>query len=282
MQSSTKNINTRNDLPGLMPFSLQGQTAVVTGGGRGIGKAICMSLAHAGANIVVAEIDPETGPQTAREIEQLGYRAMAVPLDVRKRGLIDGLLKQIVNTFGTIDVWVNNAGGAHPGQMVPPLEMDDATWDAIIDLNLKSAFICSQAAARMMIQQGNGAIINIASLAGLYHFTQGMHYGAAKAGVINLTRTLAAELGKHRIRVNAVIPGFIVTEYTRELTYDQRADAAALRSKFVALQRLGAPEDIGPVVAFLASAAAGYITGQVICVDGGFPHFPDMGSAKNE
>ncbi|MBU2548700.1 MAG: glucose 1-dehydrogenase [Proteobacteria bacterium] len=257
-------------------FELTGLTAVVTGGGRGIGRSICLSLARAGANIVVAEINPETGQKTAEETEKLGRRSLSVKTDVRRKDDVRSMFEKAVDVFGSIDILVNNAGGADPMEMAPPLSLTEESWDSIIRLNLKSVFLCSQAAAEIMIGQHRGVIINVASLSGVFHFTQGMHYGAAKAGVINMTRTLAACLGPKNIRVNALVPGFIVTDYTNELTYDHHEDMAALRSRFVALQRLGEPDDVGGVAVFLASEAARYITGQAIMIDGGFPHFPEI------
>jgi NAD(P)-dependent dehydrogenase (short-subunit alcohol dehydrogenase family) len=265
----------QNHVADLSMFDLTGMTAVVTGGGRGIGKAICLSLARAGADVVVAELNPETGAMTSKEIEQMGRRSLAVQTDVCQSVDVDLMFAKALDAFGAVDILVNNAGGANPGQMKSPMSLDEESWEAVIGLNLKSVFLCSRAGGNIMIEQGKGTIINIASLAGVYHFTQGMHYGAAKAGVINMTRTLAADLGPKQIRVNALVPGFIVTEYTRELTYDHHPDIAALRSRFISLQRLGEPEDIGGVAVFLASDAARYVNGQVIMVDGGFPHFPD-------
>ena len=262
-------------------FSLAGRTAVVTGGGRGIGKGICAALSAAGANIVVAEINEETGRAEAEEINESGGTALFLHTNVRDRSSVETTMEKTVERFGGIDILVNNAGGANPRQMVGPLEIDDDTWDNILELNLKSAFICCQTVSRVMIEQKRGSIINMASLTGLFPFTQGMHYAAAKAGVMNMTRTMASLLGGHGIRVNALVPGFFVTEYTTELTYGAHPEQTAIRSGFVALQRLGYPEDIGGVAVFLASDASAYISAQSISVDGGFPHFP-VGIPKNE
>lgn len=150
----------------LSKFNLTDRTAIVTGGGRGIGKSICLALAQTGANIVVAELDATTARTTAQEVQALGRRSLAIPTDVCSRDQVKRMVRQTVETFGTIDILVNNAGGGSPEQIVAPLEMSEDVWDNIVDLNLKSAFLCNQAISRVMIEQKRGNIVNIASVAG--------------------------------------------------------------------------------------------------------------------
>jgi 3-oxoacyl-[acyl-carrier protein] reductase len=255
----------------LSKFNLAGRTAVVTGGGRGNGKGICLALAQAGADVVVAELDPSTAQATAKEVQALGQKALAIPTDVCQRDQVEQMVHQTVQAFGTIDVLVNNAGGGSPKQLVAGLEMSEDTWDAIVDLNLKSVFLCTQAAARVMIPHKKGNIVNIASLAGIIPYTPGIHYGVAKAGVINLTMNVAVILGPHNIRVNAIAPGFIVTENTNALAYKPHPELLELRARAVPRGRLGTPEDVGWLVAFLASDASDYINGETIRMDGALP-----------
>jgi 3-oxoacyl-[acyl-carrier protein] reductase len=253
----------------LSKFDLTDRTAIVTGGGQGIGKGICLALAQAGANIAVAEIDPATARATAREVEALGRKSVAIPTDVSSHDQVGAMVRQTVEAFGSIDILVNNAGGGITAHAT--LEMSEDAWDSVVDLNLKSVFLCCQAVARVMIGQKKGNIVNIASMAGLGPYATGMHYGAAKAGVINMTQSLAVMLGPHNIRVNAVAPGGIVTESSAKTVYERYPELAERRRKAVPLGRLGKPEDIAWVVVFLASDASGYVDGQVIRVDGALP-----------
>lgn len=252
-------------------FSLADRVAIVTGGGQGIGKGICLALAQAGANVAVADINLSTAKATAEEVQKLGRRAMAIATDVRKRDQVEAMVRQTAQQLGDIDILVNNAGGAEVKHMMPAMEMTDETWDAIVELNLKSVFVCTQTIARVMILRRKGNIINIASVAGMIPYTPGIHYGAAKAGVINLTMTMAQILGPHNIRVNALAPGFIVTEMTKKLSYDPRPELAELRRRAIPSGRLGTPEDIGKAVVFLASDASEYVNGQTLRIDGAVP-----------
>jgi NAD(P)-dependent dehydrogenase (short-subunit alcohol dehydrogenase family) len=256
-------------------FDLTARTAIVTGGGRGIGKGICLSLAQAGANIVVAELDPATAEATARDVEALGRKSLAVQTDVCSREQVDTMVRKTVEAFGGIDILVNNAGGINPSLMIPVLDISESTWDYVVDLNLKSVFLCCQAASRVMVGQKKGSIVNISSMAGLQPYPSCVPYAAAKAGVINLTQSLAHILGPYNIRVNSVAPGFVVTESGRELMA-KYPELMELRRKTIPLGRLGAPGDIGWAVVFLASDASSYVTGQIMSVDGAMPRSPTL------
>lgn len=252
-------------------IDLAGRTAIVTGGGRGIGKSICLALARAGADIVVAELNAPTAKSTAEEVQALGRKCLALPTDVTRRAQVEKMVQKAVDAFGTVDILVNNAGNGKPEQMSGGLDMTEETWDAIVDLNLKSVFLCVQAASKVMIPKKRGCIVNLASIAGTGPYPASIHYAAAKAGVINMTQTLSVILGPHGIRVNAVAPGFIVTELANDWLYKPHPELAEKRKKAIPRARLGTPEDIASLVAFLASDAADYIDGQVIKVDGGLP-----------
>jgi NAD(P)-dependent dehydrogenase (short-subunit alcohol dehydrogenase family) len=249
-------------------FDLTGKTAIVTGGGRGIGKGICLSLAQAGANVVVANRNANTAEATAREVQAIGRSSLAIPTDVCIPGQIEQMVRKTVETFGTIDILVNNAGGTTREMDVPLLEMSENNWDSAVDLNLKSVFLCSQMIARVMVPKKQGIIVNISSWLAFAPSLGCIPYGSAKAGVNNLTQTMANILAPHNIRVNAIAPGIILTD---RLGVGRVAlsEVLELKRKTVPLGRLGTPEDIGWVVVFLASDAAAYITGQVLSVDGG-------------
>ncbi len=242
-------------------FSLADKVAIVTGAGRGIGKAIALGLADAGAYVVVAARTASDIENTAFEIEKKGTKALAVPTDVRLSDQVNNLVNATMNKFGRIDVLVNNAGGSFN---VPVMNMSEGGWDAIIRENLKSVFLCSQTTAKVMIDQKRGVIINIASIAGLEAYVFNASYGAAKAGVISLTKTMAMELAKYNIRVNAIAPGFIATEGVLQL-FAHHPEV----SKQIPLARLGNPEDIVGGVIYLASDASVYVTGETLVIDGG-------------
>jgi len=256
----------------LAKFDLTGKTAIVTGGGRGIGKSICLTLAKAGANIVVANRDVVTGEATAREVRDIGKKSLAIPTDVCIRDQVEQLMNKTVATFGAIDILVNNAGGHTLEAMVPVLEMSEGIWDSVVNLNLKSVFLCSQAAAKIMVKQKKGTIINISSWYSFMPIPVCIPYGASKAGVNNLTQTLAHELGQYNIRVNAIAPGVILPiGGGAEVVGNEILEG---RRKMSPLGRLGTPEDVGWAVVFLASDAASYIDGQVLTIDGALPRLP--------
>ena len=240
-------------------MNFENKTAIVTGSGRGIGKVIVSQLAAAGANVVVTDIDQSTCEETAREI---GALAIACQANVTSADDINRLFKTAAEKFGSIDIVVNNAGITRDGLMI---RMDEKDWDMVLDINLKGAFLVTKTAARIMMKQRSGRIVNISSVVGLTGNAGQANYSAAKAGLIALTKTAAKELGSRGVTVNAVAPGFIETEMTNTLPETVRESFLSN----IVLGRAGTPADVAAAVIFLASDEAAYITGQVLSVDGG-------------
>ncbi len=239
------------------------KTAVVTGGSRGIGRAICLALAQRGANVVLCYAGSEAAAQeTASACQAAGGKALAVQCDVSDAQQVDGLMKAAIAAFGRIDILVNNAGVTRDGLLMTMKETD---FDQVLNANLKGAFLCTKAVARGMIKQHWGRIINLSSVVGLRGNAGQANYAASKAGLLGLTKSTAKELASRRITANAVAPGFIETDMTAALP--QKAREAMLPT--IPMGRAGSPEDVAQAVCFLAGESAGYITGQVLCVDGG-------------
>ena len=245
----------------LSSASLDGQTALVTGGGRGIGKAIALALAEAGAEVVVNYANSAgAADEVVASINAAGGKAYALKANVSIEEEVDGLIKAVLERSGRLDVLVNNAGITRDGLL---MRMKTSDWQAVIDLNLSGVFLCSRAVARPMLKQKSGRIINITSVVGLMGNAGQANYAAAKAGVIGLTKSTAKELASRGITVNAVAPGFIATDMTTDL------DADAIL-KDIPLGQFGTQEQVAGAVRFLAAdPAAAYITGQVLQVDGG-------------
>ena len=240
-------------------MDFEDKTAVVTGSARGIGRVIAQSFATAGANVVISDIDQAACEKTASEI---GGAAIACRADVTSADDIDQLFKTITDKFKRIDIVVNNAGITRDGLMI---RMDEKDWDTVLDINLKGAFLVTKSAARIMMKQRYGRIVNISSVVGLTGNAGQANYSASKAGLIALTKTSAKELGSRGVTVNAVAPGYIETEMTAALP---EAAREFFLSKVV-LGRPGTPEDVARAVLFLASDEAAYVTGQVLAIDGG-------------
>jgi NAD(P)-dependent dehydrogenase (short-subunit alcohol dehydrogenase family) len=247
---------------------LSGRAVVVTGGGTGIGRGIVRAMARAGASVVVAGRTRETLEGSAEEARAIGAVAHVVVTDVTRQADIEALVAHTEQEFGSIACWVNNAGSARSQDVGPLIDLTEAQWDAVVDLNLKWTFFATQAAARSMARTGGGSIINISSRSGSYPCPNTGQYGAAKAGIDSLTATMAAEWGHLGIRVNAVAPGVVVTE-----TSESRMTPSRRRRQIqtVPLQRLGTPDDVGPLCAFLASDGSSWQTGTVTQLNGGSP-----------
>lgn len=244
-------------------MSLAGKVALVTGGGRGIGRAIALGLAEAGADVAVAvSRDVSSAEAVAEEIRAKGRRALARQTDVASGDACEELVAAVVSELGRIDILVNNAGITRDGLI---MRMSDDDWDAVLDVNLKGTFNCTRSAVKRMVRQRSGRIVNVTSIMGITGNAGQANYAASKAGIIGLTKSTAKEVGSRGITCNAVAPGWIQTQMTEHLP----AEMAEKVVKQVPLGRLGQPEDIAGVVAFLCSDAASYVTGQVITVDGG-------------
>lgn len=238
------------------------EVALITGSARGIGRAIALRLGREGYQVVVCDLTANESEQVVREIRDSGGRATAVSCNVTDSVNVKEMIKQVVVTFGRLDVLVNNAGVSKDNLL---LRISDEEWQQTINTNLTGVFLCTRAAVRYMMKQKHGNIINISSIVGLRGNAGQASYAASKAGIIGFTRTIAKEYGSRGITVNAVAPGFIETPMTAEMPKDYWDEIL----KQVPLGRPGMPEDIAGVVAFLASPDADYITGQVIVVDGG-------------
>jgi NAD(P)-dependent dehydrogenase (short-subunit alcohol dehydrogenase family) len=251
-------------------FELDGKVAVVTGGGRGLGRGISRAMARCGASVVVAGRTEGVLADTVDELRGLGAAAVAVVADITERAQLDALVASALAEHGRIDCWVNNAGSANAEDVGPLMETTESGWDAVVDLNLKWTFFAAQAAARVMAQQGGGSIVNISSRSGSQPNPMTGQYGAAKAGIENLTATMAVEWGHLGIRVNAVAPGLVPTEDSLAPGGAMsRPSRVARQVETVPLRRLGTPDDIGALCAFLASDDAAWITGETIQVTGG-------------
>ena len=244
-------------------MNVAGKTAGVTGGSRGIGRAICLELAGQGANIVLCYAGNESSAaETTAACEQLGVKALALRCNVADAGEVKAMMDTALAEFGRIDILVNNAGITRDGLLMMMKEED---FDAVLDTNLKGAFLCMKAATRTMMKQRYGRIVNLSSVVGLRGNAGQVNYAASKAGVIGMTKSAAKELASRGITVNAVAPGFIDTDMTASLP--ENARTALLSS--IPVGRLGAAEEVAKAVAFLASDDAAYVTGQVLAIDGG-------------
>ncbi len=243
-------------------MNFDNKVALITGGARGIGRAIALGFAREGADIVVADVNLQEAEKTAKEIELLGRKSLALEMDVTDYAKVEEGLNKILDKLGKVDILVNNAGITKDNLL---LRMSQLEWDAVINVNLKGTFNCIRAVARSMIKQRSGRIINIASIIGITGNPGQANYSASKAGIIALTKTAAKELASRNINVNAVAPGFIQTEMTAKLSDELKEKM----KEAIPLNKFGSSEDISSVCLFLAGEGSSYITGQTIVVDGG-------------
>lgn len=242
---------------------LDGKVAIVTGASRGIGRSVAIELAKAGAKVVINYAGNTAAAESVKEtIEAEGGQAIVCQADVADANSVDDMVKQTVESFGRIDILINNAGITRDGLL---MRMKESDWDAVMNTNLKGVFNCTKAVSRIMMKQKSGNIVNMTSVVGLMGNAGQSNYSAAKAGVIGFTKSMAKELAPRGITVNAIAPGFITTDMTAVLSDQVKNDLADK----IPLGRLGEPEDISKAVLFLVSGSANYITGQTINIDGG-------------
>jgi 3-oxoacyl-[acyl-carrier protein] reductase len=245
---------------------LKDRIALVTGSSRGVGRAIALAYAREGAKVMVNYTSNEKAAKEVVEaIQKMGNQAVAVKADVAKKMEAEALVKATVDHFGGIDVLVNNAGFTRPAMMT---KMTEQQWDEVVDLHLKGAFLCTQAAAQHMIAKNRGKIINITSVAGVVGTVGQINYSAAKGGVISMTKSMARELARYNICANVISLGIVTTDMSEKITTDEKLKEVYMNR--ILLKRFAEPEDVTPAFVFLASDEGNYITGQLICVDGGY------------
>ena len=245
-------------------LSLDGKVVIVTGGGTGLGRAMVRALARAGADLVVAARRQGPIEEAAAEVEQLGRRALAISTDVSDSSQVDRMVSLAMDSFGRVDVLINNAGRTSENVRAPIWEITDEQWTEGININLSGAFYCARAVSRHMVERGGGKIINVASGFGMRGGRDIYIYTCSKGGMIQLTRTLAMSLGRYGVTANTIVPGFIPTEGTASMR-----DSLPAAGELIPIGRLGKPEDIGPIAVFLASDASNYMNGEMVTLDGG-------------
>ena len=243
-------------------MQLTGKVALVTGAAQGIGKSVALLLARNGADIVVSDINLEKAEETAKEIQAVGRKAIATKVDVASLGDVERMVQAVIEHFGHIDILINNAGITRDKLI---LRMAEEDWDAVLNINLKGTFNCTKVVVRHMSKQRSGKIVSIASVVGEMGNAGQANYSASKAGVIGFTKTIAREFAQRGINVNAIAPGYIETPMTEALPEKAKEELRRL----IPMERLGRPEDVAEAVLFLVSEASGYITGQVLNVNGG-------------
>ena len=253
-------------MPDLSPFELTGKVAVVTGGNGGIGLGIAMGLAGAGANIVVAARSVEKTAQALEDIRALGVEAHGITVDVTQEPAIQRMVTNTIDHMGRLDILVNNSGIAVRAQ---PQDLTAAQWDSVVDVNLRAAFLASKEVYSHMVSAGGGKVINVGSMYSLFGSDWGAPYAASKAGLVQLTKSLAVAWAKDNIQVNAVLPGWFVTDLTRGIP-DADPNRYDNINRRIPTGRWGEPSELGGAAVFLASAAADYVTGAALTVDGGY------------
>ena len=247
-------------------MDLKDKVALVTGSSRGVGRAVALAYGKAGADIVVNYTSNEKAANEAVEtIQSMGSQAIAVKGDVALKSDAENLVNSAIENFGKLDILVNNAGFTRPALM---LKMEEEQWDQVVDIHLKGAFLCSQAAGRHMKEHKSGKIINVMSVAGLVGTVGQINYSAAKGGILSMTKSMARELARYNICANVISLGIVKTDMSEKITTDEKLKEIYMNR--ILLKRFAEPDDISPAFVFLASDQSNYITGQLLCVDGGY------------
>jgi len=245
---------------------LKNKVALVTGSSRGVGRAVALGFAQQGANVAINYTSNENAANEAVDaIQAMGSKAIAVKADVAQKTGAEGLVRATVETFGKIDILVNNAGFTRPALL---LKMTEEEWDQVVDIHLKGAFLCSQAAGLHMKEQNSGKIINVMSVAGLVGTVGQVNYSAAKGGILSMTKSIARELARYNVCCNVISLGIVATDMTEKIRSDEKLRDIYMNR--ILLKRFAEPDDISPAFVFLASDESNYITGQLLCVDGGY------------
>ena len=247
-------------------MNLEGKVALVTGSSRGVGRAVALGFAQKGARVVVNYTSNQgAADEVVAEIESMQSSAIAVNADVALKSDVEMLVGKAKETFGKLDILVNNAGFTRPAMMV---KMEEDQWDQVVDIHLKGAFLCSQAAGKLMKEQKNGKIINVTSVAGLVGTVGQINYSAAKGGIISMTKSIAREMARYNVCANVISLGIVATDMTEKIRTDEKLKEIYMNR--ILLKRFAEPDDISPAFCFLASDESNYITGQLLCVDGGY------------
>ena len=247
-------------------MKLKDKIALVTGSSRGVGRAVALGLAKQGANVVVNYTSNENAANEVVEIIQsMGGKAIAVKADVAQKAEVENLVNSAIDTFGRLDILVNNAGFTRPAMMI---KMTEDQWDQVVDIHLKGAFLCAQAAGLHMKEQKSGKIINVTSVAGIVGTVGQINYSAAKGGIISMTKSIARELARYNVCANVISLGIVATDMTEKIRSDEKLKEIYMNR--ILLKRFAEADDIAPAFVFLASDESNYITGQLLCVDGGY------------
>lgn len=245
---------------------LANKVALVTGSGQGVGRAVALAFAKEGAKLVINDISNEAAVnEVVSAVREMGTEAIAVKADVAKKPDVQTLINATMDRFGRLDILVNNAGFTRPAML---LKMTEEQWDAVVDVHMKGTFLCSQAAALRMKEQKSGKIINVTSVAGIVGTVGQVNYSAAKGGIISMTKSIARELARYNICANVISLGIVATGMTEKIRTDKKLKELYMNR--ILLKRFAEPEDIAPAFVFLASDESNYITGQLLCVDGGY------------
>ncbi|MFC1876902.1 SDR family NAD(P)-dependent oxidoreductase [Thermodesulfobacteriota bacterium] len=247
-------------------MKLEGKVALVTGSSRGVGKAVALGFAASGADVIINYTSNQNAADSVvSEIQSMGRSAVAVKADVAVKTNVERLVNTAAEKFGKLDILVNNAGFTRPAMMV---KMSEDQWDQVVDIHLKGAFMCSQAAGRLMKEQNSGKIINVTSVAGIVGTVGQINYSAAKGGIISMTKSIAREMARYNVCANVISLGIVATDMTEKIRTDEKLKEIYMNR--ILLKRFAEPDDISPAFVFFASDESNYITGQLVCVDGGY------------